>query len=99
LISMATTKNKNMPRKAEKSINAQRAFLLAWPLIIALNAFGISKPQRLWIKSKLVLVSRITGSRTLEVVAIDVRSPHAQARMLELILKKSQMGHSSNAHQ
>jgi len=52
-------------------ITARRAFLLVWPLSISLATSGsvICKEQREWIRSKLALISRITGSRSLAIVS------------------------------
>lgn len=51
------------------NVNARQAYLLAWPLTIAVAAPAIPEQQRQWIRSKVLLVSRITGNGALELVA------------------------------
>jgi hypothetical protein len=48
---------------------ASTAFLLVWPITIASAAAEIPEEQKRWIKSKIVLLGRLTGNRILEVAA------------------------------
>jgi len=52
-------------------LTARRAFLLVWPLSISLATPSgiIAKEQREWIRRKMSLVSRVTGSRSLAIVS------------------------------
>lgn len=64
--------NSQNPRTTKPRLDnftARKAYILAWPLTIAMAASIIPEHQRQWIKSKMLLVSRITGNGALELVA------------------------------
>ena len=56
-------------RRRIRDVNARRAYLLVYPLIIAGSISVTHRNQRRWILSKLLLVSQITGNSVLEQVA------------------------------
>lgn len=53
---------------------ARRVFLLAWPLTITVATLDIPDHERKWIRSKILLISKIMGNGTLEIVANVSRS-------------------------
>lgn len=61
-------------------IGARRADLLSWPLTIAMTAGGIPEHQRQWIRSKILQISKITGSGSLELIANMDQYPSLQKR-------------------
>jgi hypothetical protein len=54
---------------AIEKTTASTAFLLVWPLTIASAAVDNTEWQKLWIKSKIALLGRITGNGVLGVIA------------------------------
>jgi hypothetical protein len=77
---LVENKNTNIDATSE-IVSARKVFPLAWPLIIAIVAVGISERQRRWVRAQLLLVSQITGKRVLKGLA-NVSFVH-QSRVVE----------------
>ena len=55
--------------RGNSTSSAQQVFPLVFPLLISAHVPGLSVNQRSWIKDQLMLVSKVTGSGVLELLA------------------------------
>jgi hypothetical protein len=69
LDSAGQTTSRNIQMANTANITSREAFILVFPLCSAVVMSGIPENQRAWLRSQILLMSKITGSYGLEKVA------------------------------